>query len=403
MSELSSSDKTAALLRLAGEDAALLKRRVTLPSDLPRTIKPEVEHAVVEEILDLVARELDEPALTDLLVDDELEVPLLEDDAPDDDEGASDTSEDAELDAETVTDGSVVEGSDAAVAALGEETRDGVSVLPGMKVGALADELAGIAAGDELDPESSGSVEAEAEQVESEARDEEEEMQVGLAELAEVPPKRLAQFLGEEHPQTVALVLGSLPPEHAGNVLKELEPSLKVETVLRLARLDAVAVGPQGRALGALRHKMSTLPVEEVERSSGVKAAAGVLKILGRETASEILGTMASQEPDLSQEIEQNIYTFEDLIVLSQKDARKLVPKLDRQALAVALTAASDDVKDLILGSMSSGMRATLEEEMEFGGLRKAAEIQQAQQDIVQAALQADEEGEISFVKGPAE
>jgi flagellar motor switch protein FliG len=218
--------------------------------------------------------------------------------------------------------------------------------------------------------------------------------------LDQVSPRRFAQFLGEEHPQTVALVLASWPPKRAGAVLQELDPALRVDTLTRMAKLDALPAGPLHRALEALRQKMRSSPVETVERSSGVRLAADLLKEMGRAKATEILTALATREPQLAERVEQCIYTFEDLARLSAADARKLVPRLDRKALATALAACPENVKELILASMSQGMREGLKEEMEYGGVKRLAEIQAAQRDIVQAALQLDADGEIRFAKG---
>lgn len=218
---------------------------------------------------------------------------------------------------------------------------------------------------------------------------------ISLSHLRNADPQQLTALLRNEHPQTIALILAYLDPGQTASILKEIDPFLGSDVLLRMARMEKVMPD-------VLRLIEESLGADSDLSLSGDTAAAGgpesvaeVLNILPSQMEKDLLDGVADQDMDLADVIKNLMFVFEDIIKLDEKGIARLLRDVETRDLALALKAASDELKEKILGTMSSRARDSLEEEMEFLGPVRLSDVEAAQAGVVQMARSLEEAGEI--------
>lgn len=222
----------------------------------------------------------------------------------------------------------------------------------------------------------------------------------GLTRLRNADPQQLSTMIRGEHPQTVALILAHLSPGQTANVLRHLEPALGTEVIYRMARMEKVS--PE-----MLQLVEKSLGAEtDLEVSGGMQAAGGpgaVAEVLNQLTPSlekELMDGLRLKDEELSDEIKNLMFVFEDLIKLDDRSIQRLLREVDSKELALALKAASDSLRDRIMGAMSQRAVAALKEEIDFLGPVKLRDVETAQGGIVGKVRQLEEAGEIVVSSG---
>lgn len=218
---------------------------------------------------------------------------------------------------------------------------------------------------------------------------------ISLAHLRNADPQQLTALLRNEHPQTIALILAYLDPAQTGAILKEIDPFLGSDVLLRMARMEKVMPD-------VLRLIEESLGADSDLSLSGNTAAAGgpesvaeVLNILPSQMEKDLLDGVADQDMDLAEQIKNLMFVFEDIIKLDDKGIARLLRDVETRDLALALKAASEELREKIMGTMSSRARDSLEEEMEFLGPVRVSDVETAQSTVVQMARSLEEAGEI--------
>ncbi len=209
-------------------------------------------------------------------------------------------------------------------------------------------------------------------------------------------PKTLAPWLTNEHPQIAAVCLARLEPAQASIVLGLLPENMRVEIVRRIAALTHVpdtAVSELERALSA------TLPTESGVRRelNGVRAAAQVLNQLGRDDAQKLLETLGQSNADLVTGIRRAMFTFDDLVTLDRRGFQMLLKEVQSDQLLLALKAANRDVRNKVLASLSKRAADMLKDDLETMGPVRLADVEKAQQGIVDTALQLRADGRLAI------
>ena len=218
-----------------------------------------------------------------------------------------------------------------------------------------------------------------------------------LAEAA--PPAALAAFLAAEHPQTSAVVLSRLPARPAADVLGALPAGVRGDVVRRLSLLDPPSDAALRDLDAALRRRFGATVAAG---PSGVKRAANVLTQAGRETGRSVLDALQADVPDLATQIEDLLFVFDDLLDLDGRHLARVLAEADQSALALALRACEEPLKDKIFANVSERVGAALREEIEMGGAAQVADVEDAQRTVVGVALALAESGDISLAP-PAE
>lgn len=208
--------------------------------------------------------------------------------------------------------------------------------------------------------------------------------------------RTVASFLRNEHPQTIALVLAHIERNQAGAVLAQLPENLQIEVVHRIARLDQVSPGIIEEIDAALREEITL--VEEVggRMVGGPQSVAEILNQMERTQETAILRRLEEEEQEaLAEEIRRYLFTFEDLLGVEDRGVMSLLKETNTQDLALALKAASDELKMKFFKNMSSRAAEMLQEELEIMPPVRVREVESAQQKIIQIAKRLESEGQL--------
>ncbi len=215
--------------------------------------------------------------------------------------------------------------------------------------------------------------------------------------LRRTPPEQVAAFLQEEAPQTIAIVLASLPSSIAAKVLAELPKENQGEVALRIATMSETNPLVVRDLEAALKEKLSAILDQELVGAGGVQSLAEILNQAGRSTERHIIQAMSEADQVLAEEVRQRIFTFDDIVTLSDRDIQILLRDVDQKDLAIALRGVGDAVKDKLLNNLSSRGADMLREDMEVMPPQRKAVVDEAQSKIVRAARVLDDAGTITI------
>ena len=216
----------------------------------------------------------------------------------------------------------------------------------------------------------------------------------GLTRLRRADPQQLGNTLRHEHPQTIALVLAHLGPQQTANILKEIPSAKGGEVVYRMAGMEKVQ--PEmlmliEKHIGAETSSM----LSEGTASGGPKAVAEVMNFISGALEKELLEGVEERDPELAEVIKNLMFVFEDLSSLDDKAIQRVLREVEAKSLALALKAASPELKAKILGCMSQRAVAALQEEMEMMGPARMKDVEAAQTAFVGQVRRLEELGEI--------
>jgi flagellar motor switch protein FliG len=222
--------------------------------------------------------------------------------------------------------------------------------------------------------------------------------------LRNADPTELYSFLEDEHPQTIALVLTHLKPEQASMIIKQLQTNLRAEVMKRIALMDRTTPDIIAEVETILESKISSVARnQEYSAVGGIDATVKILNQVDRGTERAILEVLEDENPELVDEIRRKLFTFEDVISLEDRAIQRVLREVDSKKLALALKTANDDLKEKIFANMSQRAGEMLREDMEFLGPVRLKDVEQAQQEIVNAVRRLEEDGEIIIARGGEE
>jgi len=213
--------------------------------------------------------------------------------------------------------------------------------------------------------------------------------------LQKTEKENLVTFLQEEHPQTIALVLSYLPPVMASEVLTGLATDRQVEVITRIAQMDQTSPDVIKEVERGLEKRLAGLVSERFERVGGIQSVAEILNLAGRATEKAILEGLEENEPGLVEDIRRLMFVFEDIMRVNDKGIQAVLKEVENEELALALRTASEDLKDKIFKNMSERAAQIIKEEMEFMGPVRVADVEQAQQKIVDIVRRLEDSGEV--------
>ena len=216
----------------------------------------------------------------------------------------------------------------------------------------------------------------------------------GLTRLRRADPQQLGNTLRNEHPQTIALVLAHLSPQQTAAILTEIPSSKGSEVVYRMAGMEKV----QPEMLMLIEKHIgadTTSLMAEGMASGGPKAVAEVMNFISGALEKELLQGVEERDPELCEVIKNLMFVFEDLISLDDKAIQRVLREVEAKSLALALKAASPELKAKILGCMSQRAVAALQEEMEMMGPARMKDVEAAQTAFVTQVRRLEETGEI--------
>jgi flagellar motor switch protein FliG len=216
-------------------------------------------------------------------------------------------------------------------------------------------------------------------------------------------PKVLSNFLRNEHPQTIALVLSVLDHQQAAAVLAELQEEIQVEIIMRMAELDKVSPEILVELDRVLQDELLSIEGMEGQRLGGVQTVAEILNNADRALEAAILEGVEEQREALADEIRRLMFVFEDLLRVDDRGIMAILKEVSTDDLKLALRTASEDLKEKIFQNMSSRAVEMLKEDMEIMGPVRVKDVETAQQSILKIAKRLEQEGKVQLMSGGAD
>ncbi len=216
--------------------------------------------------------------------------------------------------------------------------------------------------------------------------------------LSNVQEQVLANYLKNEYPQTVAVVLSKLRPEHAARVLAILPEELALDVVNRMLKMEAVQKDVLERVEQTLRTEfMSNL--SQTRRRDAHEVMAEIFNNFDRQTETRFITALEEANRESAERIKTLMFTFDDLIKLDAASAQTLMRHIDKDKLAIALKGASDTVRQFFLGNMSARAGKMLVDDMQALGPVRLRDVDEAQSMLVNLAKDLAAKGEIMITK----
>jgi len=213
-------------------------------------------------------------------------------------------------------------------------------------------------------------------------------------------PQQVLNFIINEHPQTIALVLSYLDPEQAGQILSELPEKMQAEVAKRIATMDSTSPEIISQVEQVLERNLATSLTADYTQTGGIESVVEVLNGVDRSTERTILDALDVEDPELAEEIKKRMFVFEDIVILDNRAIQRVIREVDNEDLRLALRVASDEVKDIVFNNMSQRMAETFKEEMEYMGPVRLRDVEEAQTRIVATIRRLEDIGEIIIARG---
>jgi flagellar motor switch protein FliG len=218
-----------------------------------------------------------------------------------------------------------------------------------------------------------------------------------LTALDLVDGATIASIIKGEHPQTMALILAHLNKQKSGEVLKLLPPALHTEMVERMARLDKVSSEVLADLNESLMQRVEKMSIHGKSKLGGSKSVADMLASMDPQSAKKIMSELEAKDPDLALSVRSQMFVFEDISKLSDRDIQEILKKVSQDLLRVALRKASVTVQEKFFGNMSARAAETLKEDIKASAKMRMEDVVKAQDNILQVILKMEEDGVINI------
>jgi flagellar motor switch protein FliG len=217
-----------------------------------------------------------------------------------------------------------------------------------------------------------------------------------FAYLSKIKPQQLSDFIINEHPQTIALILAHMDASEAADTLQYFPDDLRSEVSMRMAKLGDISPSVIKRVSAVLESKLESLASYKVE-VGGPRAVADIFNRLGAKASKETLAKIEERDEEMSNLIKEMMFTFEDIAKLDKAAIAEILKTVEKQDLMLGLKSAPADLKQRFLSIMSERAREAFEEEMQFMGAVKMKEVEGAQRKIVEIVNGLAEAGTIQL------
>ena len=213
-------------------------------------------------------------------------------------------------------------------------------------------------------------------------------------------PSQLLNFIQEEHPQTIAMILSYLSPGQASVIISSLIPEKQADVAKRIAMMDRTSPDVIKEVERVLERKLSSLVNQDYTIVGGVDAVVNILNTVDRATEKHIMESLEIEEPELADEIRKKMFVFEDILLLDDRAIQRVLRDVDNNDLGIALKAANEDVQNVIFKNMSKRLATMIKEDMEFMGPVRMKDVEEAQQKIVGIIRKLEDSAEIVISRG---
>ncbi len=214
--------------------------------------------------------------------------------------------------------------------------------------------------------------------------------------LAEIDARVIGRILSREYPQTCALILSQLPPLQAAEILLALPEDLRVDVVMRIARMEKISEDMLAELNRALEREIAGFEgAAQAQEMEGVDVAVSMFMNMDRASEGSLLEAIGEQDEEVAGIIRERMFTFDDLLDIDDRGIQQLLRKIDNGTLVLALKGAEPSMLEKFLSNVSQRVSASLLEDLETMGPVRLSEVEDAQQKIANTAREMVERGEI--------
>ncbi len=211
---------------------------------------------------------------------------------------------------------------------------------------------------------------------------------------------QILNFIQDEHPQTIALILPYLSPQQAAGIISSLTPDKQTDVAKRIAMMDRTSPDVIKEVENILEQKLASLVSQDYTIVGGVDSVVEVLNTVDRGTEKHIMENLEIEEPELADEIRKKMFVFEDILMLDDRSIQRVLREVENSELAVALKNANEEVQNVIFNNMSTRLVDMIKEDMEYMGPVRLKDVEEAQQKIVNIIRKLEDSAEIVISRG---
>ncbi|OGL64887.1 MAG: flagellar motor switch protein FliG [Candidatus Tectomicrobia bacterium RIFCSPLOWO2_02_FULL_70_19] len=224
--------------------------------------------------------------------------------------------------------------------------------------------------------------------------------EAGIETLRILDAKTIANFLKNEHPQTIALILAHLEPEKSSDVLSYLSETIRGEVAYRMATLDRIPPGVINDLDTILGNELAASGSGQSQMVGGVASVAELLNHVDKANENLIISKIEELNPELADNIRQLMFTFDDLIFVDDRGIQLILREVSNEELTIGLKGAGDEVREKLFKNLSERAAAMIKEDLEAMGPVRLSDVEKAQQNIVRIAKRLEDEGKIIIARG---
>jgi len=211
---------------------------------------------------------------------------------------------------------------------------------------------------------------------------------------------QLLNFIQDEHPQTIALILSYLSAQQSAMIIASLPPDRQADVAKRIALMDRTSPDVIKEVEKVLETKLASLVNQDYTIIGGVDAVVDILNTVDRGTEKHIMESLEIEEPELADEIRKKMFVFEDILLLDDRAIQRVLREVENSDLAMALKGANEEVQNAIFNNLSKRLAAMIREDMEFMGPVRMKDVEEAQQKIVNIIRKLEDSAEIVISRG---
>ena len=211
---------------------------------------------------------------------------------------------------------------------------------------------------------------------------------------------QLLNFIQDEHPQTIALILSYLSSNQASAIISALSPEKQTDVAKRIAQMDRTSPDVIKEVEKVLEQKLASLVNQDYTIVGGVDSIVDILNTVDRGTEKHIMESLEIEDPELADEIRKKMFVFEDILSLDDRSIQRVLREVDNNELAVALKGSNEEVQNLIFSNLSKRLATMIREDMDLMGPVRMKDVEEAQQKIVNIIRKLEDSAEIIISRG---
>jgi flagellar motor switch protein FliG len=227
-----------------------------------------------------------------------------------------------------------------------------------------------------------------------------------LSFLHRVDPLQIASFIGDEHPQMIALVLSHLSPDAAAQVIASLDESLRTDVARRIATMDRISPEVVEEVGQFLEQKLAAVlraGVTGGNEMGGLSSIVAILNQTERASEQQILSELEKSDPELAEKIRNEMFVFDDVTALDDRTLQQILRNVVPKDLAIALKNVTETVRQKFLNNISERAAQDVVEEIDLLGPTRVSQVEAAQSAIVKTVRELEMSGEIVLARGDDE